>query len=94
MIMFITVDAVVVQSGHILMIERKAQPRRGLMALPGAFLDANELWLGKTVGRTALCPTARGEYCLFFCEKKCHLFLWGMKDAKVCMREIKNNIFS
>ena len=37
---------------------------------------------------------ARGEYCLFFCEKKCHLFLWGMKEAKVCMREIKNNIFS
>ena len=40
--MFITVDAVVVQSGHILMIERKAQPGRGLMALPGGFLDANE----------------------------------------------------
>ncbi len=40
--MFITVDAVVVQSGHILLIERKAQPGRGLMALPGGFLDANE----------------------------------------------------
>ncbi len=40
--MFITVDAVVVQSGHILMIERKAQPGQGLMALPGGFLDANE----------------------------------------------------
>jgi len=40
--MFITVDAVVVQSGHILMIERKAQPGKGLMALPGGFLDANE----------------------------------------------------
>jgi bifunctional NMN adenylyltransferase/nudix hydrolase len=40
--MFITVDAVVVQSGHILLIERKAQPGCGLMALPGGFLDANE----------------------------------------------------
>jgi len=40
--MFITVDAVVIQSGHILLIERKAQPGRGLMALPGGFLDANE----------------------------------------------------
>ena len=40
--MFITVDAVVIQSGHILLIERKAQPGRGLKALPGGFLDANE----------------------------------------------------
>ena len=40
--MFITVDAVVVQSGHILLIERKAQPGRGLMALPGGFLDSTE----------------------------------------------------
>ncbi|CAA6818615.1 MAG: Nicotinamide-nucleotide adenylyltransferase, NadM family (EC / ADP-ribose pyrophosphatase (EC [uncultured Sulfurovum sp.] len=40
--MFITVDAVVVQSGHILLIERKAQPGKGLMALPGGFLDGNE----------------------------------------------------
>lgn len=40
--MFITVDAVVVQSGHILLIERKAQPGKGLMALPGGFLGANE----------------------------------------------------
>jgi len=40
--MFITVDAVVVQSGHILLIERKAQPGQGLKALPGGFLDAGE----------------------------------------------------
>jgi len=40
--MFITVDAVVIQSGHILLIERKAQPGKGLMALPGGFLDAKE----------------------------------------------------
>lgn len=40
--MFITVDAVVVQSGHILLIERKARPGKGLFALPGGFLDAHE----------------------------------------------------
>lgn len=37
---FVTVDAVVVQSGHILMIRRRAEPGRGLLALPGGFLDA------------------------------------------------------
>ncbi len=39
---FVTVDAVVVQSGHILMVERKARPGKGLMALPGGFVDQGE----------------------------------------------------
>ena len=39
---FVTVDAVVVQSGHILLVERKANPGMGLFALPGGFIDANE----------------------------------------------------
>ncbi len=39
---FVTVDAVVVQSGHILLVERKARPGRGLLALPGGFVDPNE----------------------------------------------------
>lgn len=39
---FVTVDAVVVQSGHILLVERKAQPGKGLWALPGGFLRGNE----------------------------------------------------
>jgi bifunctional NMN adenylyltransferase/nudix hydrolase len=38
---FVTVDAVVIQSGHILMIRRRAEPGKGLLALPGGFLDAN-----------------------------------------------------
>jgi bifunctional NMN adenylyltransferase/nudix hydrolase len=38
---FVTVDAVIVQSGHVLMIRRRAEPGRGLLALPGGFLDAN-----------------------------------------------------
>lgn len=39
---FVTVDAVVVQSGHVLLVERKARPGMGLMALPGGFLDGGE----------------------------------------------------
>jgi bifunctional NMN adenylyltransferase/nudix hydrolase len=39
---FVTVDAVVVQSGHVLMVERKARPGKGLTALPGGFVGANE----------------------------------------------------
>ena len=39
---FVTVDAVVIQSGHILLIERKAQPSKGLMALAGGFVNQDE----------------------------------------------------
>ena len=39
---FVTVDAIVVQSGHVLMVERKARPGKGLMALPGGFVDHGE----------------------------------------------------
>jgi bifunctional NMN adenylyltransferase/nudix hydrolase len=42
---FVTVDAVVVQSGHILLIERRAHPGKGLLALPGGFVDPNETLL-------------------------------------------------
>jgi bifunctional NMN adenylyltransferase/nudix hydrolase len=37
---FVTTDAVVICSGHVLMIRRRAEPGRGLWALPGGFLDA------------------------------------------------------
>lgn len=37
-----TVDAMVICAGHILLIERKNLPGRGLMALPGGFLDKGE----------------------------------------------------
>ncbi len=40
---FVTVDAVVVQSGHVLLIERRANPGKGLWALPGGFVDQDEL---------------------------------------------------
>jgi bifunctional NMN adenylyltransferase/nudix hydrolase len=39
---FVTVDAVLVQSGHVLMVERKARPGRGLLALPGGFVETDE----------------------------------------------------
>lgn len=39
---FMTTDAVVVQSGHILLIRRRSAPGAGLFALPGGFLDQNE----------------------------------------------------
>ncbi len=39
---FVTVDSIVVQSGHVLMVERKARPGKGLMALPGGFVDHGE----------------------------------------------------
>lgn len=39
---FNTVDAVVVQSGHVLLVRRGAAPGKGLWALPGGFLDQSE----------------------------------------------------
>lgn len=36
------VDAVVVQSGHILLVERARRPGAGLLALPGGHVDPNE----------------------------------------------------
>lgn len=39
---FVTVDCVVVQSGHVLLVRRGGQPGKGLLALPGGFLDEHE----------------------------------------------------
>jgi len=39
---FVTVDAIVVQSGHVLLIQRDAAPGEGLWAMPGGFLDQKE----------------------------------------------------
>jgi len=42
---FNTVDSVVVQAGHILLIRRGAAPGEGTWALPGGFIDVNETLL-------------------------------------------------
>lgn len=39
---FVTVDAVVVQSGHVLLVERRARPGLGQWALPGGFVNQSE----------------------------------------------------
>jgi bifunctional NMN adenylyltransferase/nudix hydrolase len=39
---FVTVDAVVVQSGHVLLVTRKAFPGMGQLALPGGFIQLYE----------------------------------------------------
>jgi bifunctional NMN adenylyltransferase/nudix hydrolase len=41
---FVTVDAVVFKSGHILVVRRRGQPGKGLFALPGGFVRTEE-WL-------------------------------------------------
>src|ERR1700747_68574 len=38
---FVTADAVVFQSGHVLMVKRKSEPGKGLWALPGGFVNAS-----------------------------------------------------
>ena len=38
---FVTADAAVICSGHILMIKRRAEPGKGLWAVPGGFLNAS-----------------------------------------------------
>lgn len=39
---FSTVDAVIIKSGHVLLVRRRGNPGRGLIALPGGFLNQYE----------------------------------------------------
>ena len=38
---FVTVDAVVICAGHVLMVKRRSEPGKGLWAMPGGFLNAS-----------------------------------------------------
>jgi bifunctional NMN adenylyltransferase/nudix hydrolase len=40
---FVTVDSVVICQGHVLVVKRQASPGKGLWAIPGGFLEQNEL---------------------------------------------------
>lgn len=39
---FVTTDAVVVKNGHVLVVKRKFNPGKGLIAIPGGFVNQNE----------------------------------------------------
>ncbi|MDO4777638.1 MAG: bifunctional nicotinamide-nucleotide adenylyltransferase/Nudix hydroxylase [Cardiobacteriaceae bacterium] len=41
-VIFVTTDAAVFHRGHVLLVRRKHHPGKGLWALPGGFLDADE----------------------------------------------------
>ena len=45
----VTVDCVVIQSGHVLLVERGAMPGKGLLALPGGFIQADETLLDSAI---------------------------------------------
>lgn len=42
---FVTTDVVVIKSGHVLAVRRRAQPGKGLLALPGGFVKPTETLL-------------------------------------------------
>jgi bifunctional NMN adenylyltransferase/nudix hydrolase len=51
---FVTTDAVMIESGHVLMIQRGGQPGNGQWALPGGFLDAAKGETIRAAGRREL----------------------------------------
>ena len=48
---FVTTDAVVIRSGHVLLVRRGGQPGRGRLAMPGGFLAPKSTLLDSCVRR-------------------------------------------
>jgi bifunctional NMN adenylyltransferase/nudix hydrolase len=46
---FVTVDSIVVQNGHILLVKRKGHPGKGTWALPGGFVNVEETLLDSMI---------------------------------------------
>lgn len=49
---FVTADSVVVQSGHVLVVQRGALPGKGLWALPGGFVKSHQTLLQAAIDET------------------------------------------
>ena len=48
-VIFVTTDAVVIRSGHVLVVRRAAQPGRGKLAMPGGFLKVGDTLLASCI---------------------------------------------
>ncbi|ULH16915.1 bifunctional nicotinamide-nucleotide adenylyltransferase/Nudix hydroxylase [Deinococcus sp. KNUC1210] len=48
---FVTTDAVLTRSGHVLLVRRAGQPGHGRLAMPGGFLNVNETLLTSCIGK-------------------------------------------
>ena len=56
-VLFNTTDAVVIAEGHILLVQRKLSPGKGLWALPGGFLEMGE-WIQEGLVRELIEETS------------------------------------
>ncbi|WP_425145409.1 bifunctional nicotinamide-nucleotide adenylyltransferase/Nudix hydroxylase [Deinococcus sp.] len=48
---FVTTDAVLTRSGHVLLVRRAGQPGHGRLAMPGGFVDISEPLLTSCIGK-------------------------------------------
>lgn len=46
---FVTVDALVIQAGHVLLVKRRSEPGKGLYAMPGGHVNPNERMINAVI---------------------------------------------